>query len=224
LKARLKAQGRSYGDARGLARLEIKAPDTLVVFATRPNTIAADGQGRRNSPFTEAFLENVSAPGIEIEVLMKRLTASVAAKTQGRQEPERLSRLKSEFYFVPTVSGSTVPGAILSAPSNEAPQAWADVKDTKNQPMLEEFIKHFGDSFYAALARVRLEELKKKAGPDRQITATEEIEPGQQPAEWIENGVTSKWRSIVEGSHPGKGCVVKQASNGKIRTLCGRLN
>ena len=83
LKARLKAQGRGYGDARGLARVEIKAPDTLVVFATRPNSIAADGRGRRNSPFTEAFLENVSAPGIEIEVLMKRVTASVAAKTQG---------------------------------------------------------------------------------------------------------------------------------------------
>jgi formylglycine-generating enzyme required for sulfatase activity/uncharacterized caspase-like protein len=161
LKARLKAQGRSYGDARGLARLEIKAPDTLVVFATRPNTIAADGQGRRNSPFTEAFLENVAAPGIEIEVLMKRVTASVAAKTQGKQEPERLSRLKSEFYFVPTGSGSAIPGAILSAPSSEASQAWADVKDTKSQAMLEEFIKRFGDSFYAALARVRLEELKK---------------------------------------------------------------
>jgi uncharacterized protein len=161
LKARLKAQGRSYGDARGLARLEIKAPDTLVVFATRPNTIAADGQGRRNSPFTEAFLENVSAPGIEIEVLMKRVTASVAAKTQGKQEPERLSRLKSEFYFVPTASGSAVAGAILSAPSNEASQAWAEVKDSKNQAMLEEFIKRFGDSFYVALARVRLGELKK---------------------------------------------------------------
>jgi serine protease Do len=103
LKGRLKSQGRSYGDARGLARLEIKARDTLVVFATRPNTTAADGRGRRNSPFTEAFLENLPAPGVEIEVLMKRVTASVAAKTQGRQEPERLSRLKSEFYFVPSL-------------------------------------------------------------------------------------------------------------------------
>jgi uncharacterized caspase-like protein len=53
----------------------------LVVFATRPNTTAADGGDRRNSPFTEAFLENLPTPGIEIEGLMKRVTASVAAKT-----------------------------------------------------------------------------------------------------------------------------------------------
>ncbi|MGP0094734.1 MAG: caspase family protein [Xanthobacteraceae bacterium] len=61
LKAKLK--GRGYGDGRGLARIEIKASDTLVVFATRPNTTAADSAGGHNSPFTEAFLENVSAPG-----------------------------------------------------------------------------------------------------------------------------------------------------------------
>jgi uncharacterized caspase-like protein len=122
LKARLKAQGRSYGDARGLARLEIKAPDTLVVFATRPNTTAADGRGRRNSPFTEAFLENLAAPGIEIEVLMKRVAASVATKTRNKQEPERLSRLKSEFYFVPTASGSAAPKVDSAAPAADAPR------------------------------------------------------------------------------------------------------
>jgi uncharacterized caspase-like protein len=71
-----------------------------MVFATRPNTTAADGYGR-NSPFTEAFLQHVATPGVEIEVLMKRVSASVASKTKGKQQPERLSRLETEFYFVP---------------------------------------------------------------------------------------------------------------------------
>ena len=81
LKASFKSQGRGYGDTRGLARPDIKSPQTLVVFATRPNTTAADGQGR-NSPFTEAFLQHVATPGVEIEVLMKRVSAAVASKTR----------------------------------------------------------------------------------------------------------------------------------------------
>jgi tetratricopeptide (TPR) repeat protein len=100
LRNRLTAERRSLGETRGLARFDVKAPQTLVVFATRPNMVAADGRGR-NSPFTEAFLQHVATPGVEIEVLMKRVAASVVAKTDGRQQPERLSRLEREFYFVP---------------------------------------------------------------------------------------------------------------------------
>jgi Flp pilus assembly protein TadD len=100
LKARLRLQGRAYGEARGLARVEIKSPETLVVFATRPNMTAADGD-HRNSPFTEAFLKHLPTPGVEVEVLMKRVTRSVEEMTNHKQQPERLSRLEQEFYFVP---------------------------------------------------------------------------------------------------------------------------
>jgi tetratricopeptide (TPR) repeat protein len=100
LKAGFRAQGRGYADTRGLTRPDIKSQQTMIVFATRPNTIAADGEGR-NSPFTEAFLQHVGTPGVEIEALMKRVSASVASKTKGKQQPERLSRLEAEFYFVP---------------------------------------------------------------------------------------------------------------------------
>jgi uncharacterized caspase-like protein len=99
LKARLKTTQRGFSDARGLARVDLKSPDTLVVFATRADSTAADGTGR-NSPFTEAVLENIDAPGVEIETLMKRISIAVEQKTNNQQEPERLSRLKNEFYFV----------------------------------------------------------------------------------------------------------------------------
>jgi len=98
----LKAEGRAYSDTRGLARININAPQTMVVYAARPNAIAADGH-RRNSPFTEAFLQYLPTPGVEIEVLMKRVTAAVSASTDGKQQPERLSRLEREFYFVPGI-------------------------------------------------------------------------------------------------------------------------
>lgn len=100
LNEQLRSQGRGYGTGRGLGRIDIRTPQTLIVYATRPNMTAADGS-ERNSPFTGAFLQHVASPGVEVESLMKRVAASVSAKTQGRQQPERLSRLEKEFYFVP---------------------------------------------------------------------------------------------------------------------------
>jgi hypothetical protein len=100
LKASFRSLGRGAADTRGLTRVDIKSPQTLVVFSTRANTVAIDGAGR-NSPFTEAFLQHLATAGVEIEVLMKRVSATVAQKTNGKQQPERLSRLEREFYFVP---------------------------------------------------------------------------------------------------------------------------
>ena len=44
-------------------------------------------------------------------------------------------------------------------------RAWAFIKETKDQSQLEAFIKQFGDSVYAPMARARLEEffVRKKA-------------------------------------------------------------
>jgi len=109
----LQAPGRSAASNRGLARVDISARNTLVVFATGPGKIAADGDAR-NSPFTTAFLAHAATPGIEVESLMKRVSASVLQATDGQQEPERLSRLTREFYFVP--EGGVPPAADKGAP------------------------------------------------------------------------------------------------------------
>jgi hypothetical protein len=98
--ARQRSQNRAVQETRGLARVDANGRDLLVVFATRANDVAQDGAGR-NSPFTKAFLDNLSSPGVEIEALMKRVTRAVREGTGGKQEPERLSNLESEFYFVP---------------------------------------------------------------------------------------------------------------------------
>jgi uncharacterized caspase-like protein len=94
-----RAENRGLIVSGGLAPVQVNAPNTLVVFATQPNNVAADGEGR-NSPFTQAFLANISTPGVEVETLMKRVTADVKVLTGGKQRPERLSGLTTEFYFV----------------------------------------------------------------------------------------------------------------------------
>ncbi len=100
LKSTLDASGRSATIGRGLARLAPKGRDTLIVYSAEPGTVAADGlAGARNSPFAAGFLKHIDTPGLEVETLLKRVTTEVAAATANAQQPERLSKLQSEFYF-----------------------------------------------------------------------------------------------------------------------------
>jgi hypothetical protein len=57
---------------------------------------------------------------------------------------------------VPTTAAVPTPQS-----SGEAAQAWAAAKNTTSPAVLESFIRRYGDSFYADIARARLEELKK---------------------------------------------------------------
>jgi uncharacterized caspase-like protein len=74
------------------------ADGTLVVFATQPNRVAADGSGH-NSPFTQALLKHLPTPGVELRTLMTRVRADVVAATRGIQRPELSDSLVGEFVF-----------------------------------------------------------------------------------------------------------------------------
>jgi hypothetical protein len=66
----------------------------------------------------------------------------------------------------------------------EAAEAWDAVKETTNPALLEAFIKRFSTTFFAELAKARLDELKATATKPPPLTApkavqTYPIEPGQ---------------------------------------------
>jgi uncharacterized caspase-like protein len=145
---------------RGLARVAIDEQDTLMVFATAPGQVAADGDGR-NSPFTAAFLAHVAEPGVEVESVMKRVTASVRAATKGRQEPERLSRLTSEFYFA-----RAEPAPAASQPEDDVRRAFEAAKSIGSAAALDAFLKSYSTGVYADLARALKAGLPAPKGPE----------------------------------------------------------
>lgn len=104
LKRKFLGKSRSAVVSRGFAPMQLRNSDTLIVFAAAPNRTASDGSGR-NSPFTKALLNNIHSPGVEIELMMKRVTNQVYQETKGEQTPERLSRLTSEFVFMQKKAG-----------------------------------------------------------------------------------------------------------------------
>lgn len=83
--------------ADGLAR--VSAPSgTLISFATRPGSVAADGTGR-NGLYTTHLLQAMDAPNLQVELMLKRVNSNVKQASQGRQEPWLEGSIEGDFYF-----------------------------------------------------------------------------------------------------------------------------
>jgi len=88
---------RSFRSAdRGLAR--ISAPSgTLISYATKPGSVAADGNGR-NGLYTSKLLAQMDS-NIQIELTLKRVVTEVKAASQGKQEPWMEGSIEGDFCF-----------------------------------------------------------------------------------------------------------------------------
>ncbi len=80
--------------------------ETLVAYATAPGEVALDGE-TTHSPYTEALLQHLNEPGLEIGMLFRRVRGAVRESTDGYQIPWTSSTLEQEFYFRPDVSEAT---------------------------------------------------------------------------------------------------------------------
>jgi hypothetical protein len=165
---------------RGLARIEAKGDaNSLIVFATAPGSVAEDGIGR-NSPFTEALLRHIETPA-DIEVMLKRVDRDVNAATKGRQQPERLSKLKSDFQFVANAAG---PSPVIVRPPVSISRAeiehWDSIRDSNEPEMLRDYLDQYPGGRFANIARKRMRELadnkKSATGSARVAKADPEIE------------------------------------------------
>jgi hypothetical protein len=90
---------RSAAVGRGLASIQ-SAVGTMSAFATQPDAVARDGDGR-NSPFTTALLKHIREPGVDIAVTMRRVRTDVLAATNQQQVPWDHSSLTDAVVLVP---------------------------------------------------------------------------------------------------------------------------
>jgi formylglycine-generating enzyme required for sulfatase activity len=167
---------RAAGIGSGLAAVE-SGVGTLISFATQPGNVALDGTGR-NSPFAAALVKHIAASTGTLTDILVDVRNDVMAATARKQVPWEHSALTGRFYF----KEPSQPAAQSPAARNDAAEAWAAAKDTKNPSILEAFIKRFGDSFYADMARARLQELNSQntaavSPPAVKPPATKSVEP-----------------------------------------------
>lgn len=95
----MKRTSASHTIGNGLASIE-PGDRTFVAFATRDGRTAEDGLDGDHSPFTQAFLNNLNKPGLEINMLFRKVHDEVLDTTKGRQEPFTYGSLPFQnFYF-----------------------------------------------------------------------------------------------------------------------------
>ncbi|WP_296524209.1 caspase domain-containing protein [Rhodoplanes sp.] len=90
----------------GLASVQ-SGVGTMIAYATQPNNVALDGEGR-NSPFTTALLRHIPTPGVDIGTVMRRVRADVLAATRDKQIPWDHSSLVGDVILVPA-NAATAP-------------------------------------------------------------------------------------------------------------------
>jgi hypothetical protein len=103
---------------RGLSRVEPDS-DTLVVYAAKDGTTAADGVG--NSPFAKAFAKEIVVPGQEVRLMLGRIRDDVMAATHKDQEPYIYGSLGGTAYYLASPVGGVAETGPQSSPGQAAP-------------------------------------------------------------------------------------------------------
>jgi len=81
---------------RGLASIEPES-GVLVAYAARDGTTALDGEA--NSPYLEALVKHIAEPGLEINLLFRKVRDDVLARTNRQQEPFTYGSLPAQQFF-----------------------------------------------------------------------------------------------------------------------------
>ena len=148
----------------GLAKIE--APSgTKISFATRPGSVAADGEGS-NGLYTEHLLRVMDERGMPIEQALKKVYSGVKKASKGAQEPWEEGTIEGEFYFQ-AGGGAQVKQVENPSPLSGARSAaqiedelWDSIKEGREAAVFEEYLRHYPKGRYLAQARVKLAGIK----------------------------------------------------------------
>lgn len=142
------------GFGRGLARVRA-AGGSYVAFATAPGNVAYDGQGR-NSPFTEALLNHLGTPNIDIRLMMADVRQDVFETTGKRQLPWENNSLIGRFYFVENDRLER-----LDSAQRSETEAWQTIANSIRREDYAAFIRDFPDGTFTPLAELKIDALER---------------------------------------------------------------
>jgi Caspase domain len=207
------AAGRSIG--RGLAKVEVLTSDTLIAYAARAGSTASDGSGT-NSPYTDALIKHLTTPGLDVRLALGRVRDEVLKTTGNRQEPfvyGSLGGAEIALVGARALDAEKPTEVATSQRPSEAAEAWDRAKDATSIAILDAYVARFPGTFYADLARARIEELRKA---QTAVLAPSKVQPDAAtvvvPANTFFKGQTPSQRITTQGDLIG---ALVRASDGK---------
>ncbi len=141
---------------RGFAKVEPSSPNTLVAFAAKAGSTAADGDSN-NSPFTTALVKHIATPGLDLRKAFGFIRDDVLQVTSNRQEPFVYGSLGgNDVSLVPAVA---VPQAPAVNANDGARRDYEFAERVGSLDAWDSFIKNYPSGFYTDLATAQRRKL-----------------------------------------------------------------
>ncbi len=150
---------------RGLAQMD--APTgSLIVYATAPGSVAADGGGR-NGIFTKNLLNHMRKPGVEVGRMLRNVRRDVLRDTANKQTPWDSSSLIGEFYFNRNnrtqVAALQIKSILKSTPTtiNAEEELWNEISKSQFIEEYEDYLSAYPYGRFVTLAKIKIKRLKR---------------------------------------------------------------
>jgi formylglycine-generating enzyme required for sulfatase activity len=143
---------------RGLAKVDPVSPNTLIAFAAKAGSTAADGN-TKNSPFTEALVKYLPQPGLDLRRAFGYVRDDVLKVTRNRQEPFIYGSLGGDDFALvaaPTVAPPPAPVVDANATARADYELALQINVVS---AWDSYIKKYPAGFYSDLARVQRDQL-----------------------------------------------------------------
>jgi uncharacterized protein YbbC (DUF1343 family) len=150
-----RAGTRAYIQARGYVPEGLRS-GMLIAYATAEGETAADG-----GAYAAILAEEIVKPGVEAFAMFRAVQLRVREATG--EEPWMSQSALGEVYLAGRLGSSPpAPARVNEAavPNSAAAEAWDRIKESTNIAILESFAGRFKDTFFAELARNRIDDLR----------------------------------------------------------------
>lgn len=199
------------GGSRGLAAPASAPKGTVIVYATDPGNVAADGKGR-NGLFTAGILTGLQGQDLSLDGVLTVASAEVDRQSQGKQTPyvNGPQLVKKNFYF--KFQGPTT--VVIQPPVNAADpeaEAWQAAQSVGSAAAYQAYLDAYPKGRYAAAARIKL------AGPR---PASPSDKPAKLPPVAGDDAETAFWSEVkASGAREYFEAYLKQYPKGKYLAL-----
>ncbi len=140
------------GGGSGLAAMHA-AQGSFLAFATAPGKTADDNPEGRNGTFTGAMLEALSAKGLELEQVFRRVRQLVIDQTAGAQVPWTSSSIVGNFYFKVVIEDATF--APTQPSGDVALQVelayWNSIDESEEPGPFEDYLRRYPEGQFTEL-------------------------------------------------------------------------
>ncbi len=155
--ARLQRTAQTRSVSRGLARVE-PIQNVLVAYASKDGTTTEDRVGR-NSPYAGALLKYLETPGLEINLMFRKVRDDVLSRTNRRQLPFVYGSLPNKAIYLKEPLASVPPVEVRNQPAPPDEAVWLTIKDSTDKNLFLDFLNKFPSSPHVKEAGAKLKSL-----------------------------------------------------------------